>query len=46
MIICGGYNIYPREIEDLLYTHPAVLEAAVIGIPDETRGEIPKLLSR
>ncbi|HHT46519.1 MAG TPA: acyl--CoA ligase [Firmicutes bacterium] len=42
MIICGGYNIYPREIEDLLYTHPAVLEAAVIGIPDETRGEIPK----
>jgi long-chain acyl-CoA synthetase len=42
MIICGGYNIYPREIEELLYTHPAISEAAVIGIPDETRGEIPK----
>lgn len=42
MIICGGYNIYPREIEDLLYTHPAILEAAVVGVPDGTRGEIPK----
>ena len=42
MIICGGYNIYPREIEELLYTHPAILEAAVVGISDETRGEIPK----
>jgi acyl-CoA synthetase (AMP-forming)/AMP-acid ligase II len=35
MIISGGENIYPREIEDVLYTHPGVLEAAVIGLPDE-----------
>lgn len=39
MIISGGENIYPREIEDVLYTHPTVLEAAVIGIPDEKWGE-------
>lgn len=42
MLICGGYNIYPREIEEALYTHPAVLEAAVVGIPDAAKGEIPK----
>ena len=42
MIITGGYNVYPREIEEVLYTHPAVYEVAVIGIPDETKGEIPK----
>lgn len=42
MIICGGYNIYPREIEEVLYTHPKVLEAVVIGIPDKEKGEIPK----
>jgi long-chain acyl-CoA synthetase len=41
MIICSGYNVYPREIEELLHTHPAVLEAAVIGIPDPKRGESP-----
>ena len=35
MIIRGGENIYPREIDDILYTHPAVEHAAVIGIPDE-----------
>ena len=39
MIIRGGENIYPREIDDLLYTHPAVAAAAVIGIPDELYGE-------
>ena len=39
MIIRGGENIYPREIEEVLYTHPGVLECAVIGIPDEVRGE-------
>ncbi len=42
LIITGGYNVYPREIEEVLYTHPAVYEAAVIGIPDEIKGEIPK----
>lgn len=35
MIISGGFNIYPREVEEVLYQHPAVLEAAVIGVPDE-----------
>ena len=39
MIIRGGENIYPREIDDLLYTHPAIVSAAVIGIPDEMYGE-------
>ncbi|MFJ8622634.1 long-chain fatty acid--CoA ligase [Kitasatospora sp. NPDC093550] len=39
MIIRGGYNIYPREIEEVLYEHPAVAEAAVIGIPDDYLGE-------
>jgi long-chain acyl-CoA synthetase len=39
MIIRGGENIYPREIEEVLYEHEAVLECAVIGVPDEVRGE-------
>ena len=39
LIIRGGYNIYPREIEEVLYEHPAVLEAAVIGVPHPTHGE-------
>jgi len=39
MVISGGVNIYPREIEDHLHTHPAILEAAVIGIPDPEWGE-------
>lgn len=42
MIIAGGFNIYPREIEEVLYTHPAVQEAAVIGVPDAYRGETVK----
>ena len=41
LVICGGYNIYPLEIENLLYEHPAVLEAAVIGAPDPRLGEVP-----
>jgi fatty-acyl-CoA synthase len=40
MIIRGGENIYPREIEDVLSAHPAVAEAAVVGIPDDRRGEV------
>jgi long-chain acyl-CoA synthetase len=39
LIIRGGYNVYPREIEEVLYEHPAVAEAAVIGVPDATLGE-------
>jgi long-chain acyl-CoA synthetase len=42
MIIMGGEKIYPREIEDLLYTHPAIKEAAVIGAPHPLRGEVPE----
>ena len=39
MIIRGGYNVYPREIEEVLFEHPAVLEAAVLAVPDEEYGE-------
>jgi len=39
LVIRGGYNVYPREIEEVLYAHPAVLEAAVIGKPDQRLGE-------
>jgi long-chain acyl-CoA synthetase len=42
MILCSGYNVYPDEIDDVLAEHPAVLEAATIGIPDERRGETVK----
>ncbi|WP_329018285.1 class I adenylate-forming enzyme family protein [Streptomyces sp. NBC_01601] len=41
MIIRGGENIYPKEIETVLHDHPAVLEAAVVGCPDEVLGEVP-----
>lgn len=39
MILRGGYNVYPREVEEVLYEHPAVSEAAVVGVPDELNGE-------
>jgi long-chain acyl-CoA synthetase len=42
MIIAGGFNIFPREIEEVLFEHPKILEAAVIGIADEYRGETVK----
>ena len=42
MIIAGGYNIYPVEIDDILYDHPKILEACTIGIPHEYRGETVK----
>ena len=42
LIIVHGCNVYPREVEEVIYTHPAVSEAAVIGIPDPNRGEVPK----
>jgi long-chain acyl-CoA synthetase len=44
MLLVRGINVYPREIEEVLYTHPKVLECAVIGVPDETRGEVPKAI--
>ncbi|MEW6255060.1 MAG: long-chain fatty acid--CoA ligase [Pseudomonadota bacterium] len=42
VILCGGYNVYPRIIEEALYLHPAVAEAVAIGIPDPYRGQAPK----
>lgn len=39
MILKSGYNVYPREVEEVLYTYPKVAEAAVVGVPDELRGE-------
>ena len=39
LIIRGGYNVYPREVEEVLYEHPAIQEAAVVGVPDEALGE-------
>jgi long-chain acyl-CoA synthetase len=43
VILCGGYNVYPRVIEDAIYQHPAVKEAIAIGVPDPYRGQAPKL---
>jgi long-chain acyl-CoA synthetase len=42
MLLCGGFNVYPRVIEEAIYEHPAVEEVCVIGIPDEYRGQSPK----
>jgi long-chain acyl-CoA synthetase len=42
LIICSGYNVYPRRIEEAIYEHPAVEEVTVIGIADPYRGEAPK----
>jgi long-chain acyl-CoA synthetase len=42
MIIVGGYNVYPREIDELLFKHPAILEAATVGVPDSFSGEAVK----
>lgn len=39
MIIASGFNVYPREVEEVLFHHPSVQEAAVVGVPDEYRGE-------
>jgi fatty-acyl-CoA synthase len=39
MMIRGGYNIYPREIEDLLFTCPSILDVAIVGVPDPVLGE-------
>jgi len=42
MLLCGGYNVYPRNIEEAIYQHPSVNEVCVIGVPDTYRGESPK----
>lgn len=42
MIIAGGFNIYPREVDEVLYRHPKIRDAATIGVPDEYRGETVK----
>jgi long-chain acyl-CoA synthetase len=42
MIIASGYNVYPRDVEEVLYEHPAVLECCVVGVPDAYRGETVK----
>ncbi len=42
MVITGGYNVYPREIDEVLYAHADVLEAATVGVPDDYRGEVIK----
>jgi long-chain acyl-CoA synthetase len=42
LIIAGGYNVYPREVEEVLYEHPKILEVCVAGVPDSYRGEIVK----
>ncbi len=44
IIIAGGYNIYPADVESAILGHPAVREAAVIGVPDEYRGETAKAI--
>ena len=42
IIICSGFNVYPRRIEEAIYQYPAVEEVTVLGIPDNYRGEAPK----
>ncbi len=42
MILCSGFNVYPRNLEEAIYEHPAVAEVSVIGIPDDYRGQSPK----
>jgi long-chain acyl-CoA synthetase len=42
MLLCGGYNVYPRNIEEAIYQHPAIAEVCVIGVPDAYRGQSPK----
>jgi long-chain acyl-CoA synthetase len=44
MLLVRGINVYPREIEEVLYAHPKILECAVIGVPDESKGEVPKTI--
>ena len=42
MIVASGFNIFPQEIDEILFEHPKILEACTIGVPDKYRGEAPK----
>ncbi len=42
MILVSGFNVYPNEVEDVIATHPKVMEVAVVGVPDEKSGEVVK----
>ena len=44
MIVSGGENVYPAEVENALMAHPAIADVAVIGVPDEKWGEVPKAM--
>jgi fatty-acyl-CoA synthase len=44
MYISGGENVYPAEVEEVLYQHPAIAEVAIIGVPDETWGEVGRAI--
>jgi long-chain acyl-CoA synthetase len=46
LILCGGFNVYPRHVEEAIYQHPAVAEVTVIGVPDDYRGEAVKAFVR
>lgn len=42
MILVGGYNVYPKEIDNVLFTHPEIQDAVAVGVPEEFRGEVVK----
>ncbi len=42
LILCSGFNVYPSDVENIMSKHPAILEVAVVGVPDDYRGESPK----
>jgi len=46
LILCSGYNVYPRMVEEAIYRHPAVAEVTVVGVPDDDKGEVPKAFVR
>ncbi len=46
LILCSGYNVYPRMVEEAIYRHPAVAEVTVCGVPDADKGEVPKAFVR
>ncbi len=46
LILCSGYNVYPRVVEEAIYRHPAVAEVTVVGVPDADKGEVPKAFVR